>query len=162
MITGITLRFTILLCVALAMCIVICSGRYFVEKNRRRSLSAAPLPAQPKSSENVLQGSDETLTTTTPHVRILAFSSEECRQCRQLQAPVLRRVVEEKGRLVSVEEIDAPGTPELTQRYQVLTLPTTVLLDAQGKAQAVNYGFTNVMRLLQQIDEILEKEKATI
>jgi len=38
----------------------------------------------------------------------------------------------------------------------VLTLPTTVVLDAAGRAHAVNYGFANTQRLLEQVDEVLE------
>jgi thioredoxin-like negative regulator of GroEL len=88
-------------------------------------------------------------------VRILAFSSADCHQCHQLQAPALQRVLEARGKSVSVIEIDAPSSPELTQRYQVLTVPTTVVLDAKGQAHAINYGFANTKRLLEQIDEIL-------
>ena len=56
---------------------------------------------------------------------------------------------------MSVEEIDAPSSPELTQRYQVLTVPTTVVLDAAGHVHAVNYGFANTQRLLEQVDGVL-------
>jgi hypothetical protein len=56
---------------------------------------------------------------------------------------------------VVVEEIDAPSTPELTRRYSVLTVPTTVVLDAAGRARAVNYGFADTRRLLEQVDEAL-------
>ncbi len=52
-------------------------------------------------------------------------------------------------------EVDAPSSPELVQHYQVLTVPTTVVLDATGHAQAVNYGFANTQRLLEQIDAVL-------
>jgi hypothetical protein len=73
-----------------------------------------------------------------------------------LQEPALQRLLEKRGELVSVEHIDAPGEPELTRRYQVLTVPTTVVLDATGKATAVNYGFANLQRLLEQVDAVLE------
>jgi hypothetical protein len=33
-------------------------------------------------------------------------------------------------------------------------VPTTVVLDATGRARAVNYGFTNTQRLLEQVDEV--------
>jgi hypothetical protein len=54
-----------------------------------------------------------------------------------------------------VVDVDAPDEPELTQRYQVLTVPTTVVLDAMGRARAVNYGFANSAKLLEQVDEVL-------
>jgi hypothetical protein len=72
-----------------------------------------------------------------------------------MQTPALQRVTGARKYQVSVEEIDAPGSPELTQRYQVLTLPTTVVLDADGRVHAVNYGFASTQRLLDQVDEVL-------
>ena len=59
------------------------------------------------------------------------------------------------GVSISIEEVDAPTSPELTQRYQVFTVPTTVVLDATGHAHANNYGFANTQRLLEQVDEVL-------
>src|SRR5439155_22351505 len=90
-----------------------------------------------------------------PLVRILAFISANCHQCHQLQAPALKRVLEARGTDVSVVDVDAPDEPELAQRYQVLTVPTTVVLDAKGRARAVNYGFANTVKLLEQVDEVL-------
>lgn len=91
-------------------------------------------------------------------VCILAFASEECHQCHILQAPVLRRVKEAHGDIVTIVDIDASNAPELTSRYHVVTVPTTVLLDVKGKAHAVNYGFTNAQSLLKQVDEILVRD----
>ena len=79
----------------------------------------------------------------------------DCRQCHQLQAPTLKRVLEARAAHVSVVDVDAPDEPELAQRYQVLTVPTTVVLDAKGRAHAVNYGFANSAKLLEQVDEVL-------
>jgi hypothetical protein len=71
--------------------------------------------------------------------------------------PALQRVLQVRSNDVSVLEIDAPSSPELTQRYRVLTLPTTVVLDDTGRARAVNYGFANAARLLEQVDEVLAR-----
>ncbi len=124
------------------------SGRRFVELRRRQVLDAAPSAPQRESND------------TSTRVRILAFSSEDCRQCHQLQEPALRRLLEKRGEIVNVEYIDAPSEPELTRQYQVLTVPTTVVLDTMGKAHAVNYGFANVQRLLEQVDAVLEASTA--
>ena len=91
---------------------------------------------------------------STP-VHILVFSSADCHQCHKYQIPALQRVTEARKYQVSVEEIDAPASPELAQRYQVLTLPTTVVLDATGRVQAVNYGLANTQCLLEQVDTLL-------
>jgi thiol-disulfide isomerase/thioredoxin len=74
-----------------------------------------------------------------------------------MQAPALQRVVEARNNVVSVIDIDTSSSSELAQRYQVLTVPTTVVLDAAGQAHTVNYGFANTKRLLEQVDEVLAK-----
>jgi hypothetical protein len=146
--SGIIIRISILALASLLSWAIVWYGRRFVEK--RRQLAFAALPLQPLSDTN---GSD-TYATNVP-VRILAFSSADCQQCHTMQTPALRRVTEARKYQVSVEEIDAPGSPELTRRYQVLTLPTTVVLDDAGRVHAVNYGFANTQRLLEQIDGVL-------
>ena len=144
----ILLRIGILVLVSLLSCAIVWYGRRFVEK--RRQIALAALPLQSLSDTN---GTDA-FTARVP-VRILAFSSVDCHQCHTLQTPALQRVTEARKYQVSVEEIDAPGSPELTQRYQVLTVPTTVVLDAAGHVHAVNYGFANTQRLLEQVDGVL-------
>ncbi len=144
------LRLLIVLVIALATYALIWIVRRFVARQRSRALAAEPvLPAQFASAED-----------QAARVRILAFSSEDCRPCHTLQAPALRRVQETYGERLAVTEIDAPHEPELTQRYHVLTVPTTVLLDASGKAHAINYGFTNVQSLSRQVEEILALDGA--
>ncbi len=54
-------------------------------------------------------------------------------------------------------DVDATMEHQLTQAYHVLTVPSTVVLDAEGNAHAVNYGFANTQRLPQQVDEALAK-----
>jgi thioredoxin-like negative regulator of GroEL len=144
----IILRIGVLALVSLLSCAIVWYGRRFVEK--RRQVALAALPLQPLSDSN-----ETDAYTARASVRILAFSSADCHQCHTMQTPALQRVTEARKYQVSVEEIDAPGSPELTQRYQVLTVPTTVVLDATGHVHAVNYGFANTQRLLEQVDGVL-------
>lgn len=134
-------RALILLLIFAAIMLVIWWGKRFVETRRQRALNSTP-------QQNILA------MPATP-IRILAFSSADCRQCHTLQTPALKRVLENRGDTVTVIPVDAPTASELTQQYQVLTVPTTVVLDAHGKAHAINYGFASTQRLLAQIDEIL-------
>jgi hypothetical protein len=141
-------RLGVLVLVSLLAWFVVWYGRRFVEKRRQVAFAAPPL-----ESLSGVNGTD--IHTAQLPVRILAFSSADCHQCHQLQTPALQRVTEARKYKVGVEEIDAPSSPELTQRYQVLTLPTTVVLDAAGRVHAVNYGFANTQRLLEQVDGVL-------
>lgn len=144
----ILVRVGVLVLVSILLWLVIWAGRRFVESQRRRVLAAEPVVSSAGAGE-------EYLRTDTAPVRILAFSSADCHQCHQLQMPALQRLLRARSNDVSVLEIDAPSSPELTQRYRVLTLPTTVVLDDTGRARAVNYGFADTGRLLEQVDEVL-------
>jgi hypothetical protein len=136
-------RVGVLVLVSILILLVVWSGRRFVEAQRRRALAAVPLP------------SDGDTNASLSLVRILAFSSADCRQCHELQIPALQRVLDARGSKVSVAEVDAPNSPDLTQRYRILTLPSTVVMDAAGRTHAVNYGFANTQHLLDQVDEVL-------
>jgi hypothetical protein len=140
-------RLAIVLLLSLSMLGFVWIARRFVERKRHQASLADPILASKELGE---AGG-----TSPARVRILAFASEDCHQCHRLQAPVLRRVKEAHGDVVTVIEIDASNSPALTSHYHVLTVPTTVLLDVKGKAHAVNYGFTNAQSLLKQVDEIL-------
>ncbi len=139
-------RIGVLVLVTILLWLLVWSGRRFVEAQRRRVLAAAPI-----TSGSVDVDANSSLSL----VRILAFSSADCRQCHELQIPALQRVLEARGTKVSVAEVDAPNSPDLTQRFRVLTVPSTVVMDAKGRAHAVNYGFANTQRLLDQVDEVL-------
>jgi hypothetical protein len=146
--TDIFMRTGVLVLVTLLVCTIVWYGRRFVEKRRQLAFAALPQPS--------LSGvNGTTADTTRASVRILAFSSADCHQCHTMQTPALQRVTAARNCQVSVEEIDAPASPELTRRYQVLTVPTTVVLDATGRVHAVNYGFASTQRLLEQVDGVL-------
>jgi hypothetical protein len=144
-------RTGVLVLVTTFLWLLVWSGRRFVGVQRRRALAAAP----------ITPGNDVDANSSLSIVRILAFSSADCRQCHELQIPALQRVLDARGSKVSVAEVDAPNSPDLTQRYKVLTVPSTVVMDAQGRAHAVNYGFANTQRLLDQVDEVLTQVPAS-
>jgi thiol-disulfide isomerase/thioredoxin len=148
----------VLLAVILLVSLVVWSGRRFVESQRRKVLAA--LPTSPLYGSGTIVNEDT--SSSTSQVRILAFSSEDCKQCHQLQAPALQRVQQQHGDTVAVVEIDAVSSPELAQQYHILTVPSTVILDPSGKAHAVNYGFANTQRLLQQVDTVLTQVNAVL
>jgi len=139
-------RIGVLVLLSILLLLVVWSGRGFVEAQRRRALADVPITS----------GSGDTdAHASLSLVRILAFSSDDCRQCHEMQIPALQRVLDARGSKVSIAEVDAPNSPDLTQRYRILTLPSTVTMDAAGRAHAVNYGFANTQRLLDQVDEVL-------
>lgn len=154
----IIIRSGVLLLVSLLVYLGVWSGRRFVENQRRKVLTALPSD----NAGNTLNTLQEDAISSASPVRILAFSSEDCKQCHQLQAPALQRVRQQHGDMVAVVEIDAVASPEMAQRYHILTVPSTVILDPSGKAHAVNYGFANTQRLLQQVDAVLAQVNAVL
>lgn len=138
-------RLVILAGVILLIAIIVWSGRFFVEGQRKLALAAAPLANSSAEAGGLARN----------RVRILFFSGADCSQCHTLQQPALRRLQELRGEEIDVVEIDAPSSPGLARRYHILTLPSTVVLNAEGEAHAVNYGFANVRKLRDQVDAVL-------
>jgi len=141
------IRLGILALATLLTAAIIWAGRLFVARQQRLALSAAPL-LEASTGEGVpgpVQGK----------TRILAFSSTGCTQCHTLQLPALRRLQAIRGAEIDVVEVDAPAAPDLVKRYRVMTVPSTVVLNATGEVHAVNYGFANFGKLRQQVDELL-------
>lgn len=127
---------------ALAIGAAVGLARWLIARRQARVLATVPPLDMPSAEDG------------SAPVHILVFSSDDCAQCHRLQAPAIQKVLAAQGSSVVVTEVDAPSSPDLTARYQILTLPSTVILDATGKAHAVNYGFANSTRLLQQIDHM--------
>lgn len=130
-------RMLVLLALAGLVGVLIVTGRVVVATRKRRALTSGPLML-PTSGKRA------------GRVHLLAFSTPQCRQCRLLQKPALKEVTALSD-LVEVVPVDALEQPELAQRYGILTVPSTVVLAADGRATAVNYGYAPAKLLLEQV-----------
>ena len=79
---------------------------------------------------------------------ILYFTTPTCGVCKASQEPALRQL----GGEVRVEKIDAIERPDLAGRFRVYTVPTTVVLAADGSVRNVNYGFAPAEKLRRQLN----------
>jgi thioredoxin-like negative regulator of GroEL len=79
---------------------------------------------------------------------ILYFTGDGCTVCKTHQEPALAKLGE-----VRVDRVDAIAEHELAERYQVYTLPTTVVMAPDGKAVHVNYGYAPAPKLQRQLAE---------
>ncbi len=90
------------------------------------------------------------LSVTRPPL-VLAFSTPECVPCRTMQKPALVELQRRYPGRLEVREIDATITPELAERFGIMTVPSTVLVDARGRVLAINHGLARWTKLAGQL-----------
>ncbi|HEY1421702.1 MAG TPA: thioredoxin family protein [Candidatus Dormibacteraeota bacterium] len=79
---------------------------------------------------------------------ILYFTGEGCTVCRTHQEPALARLGP-----VRVDRVDAIVDRSLADQFHVYTLPTTVVMSADGRPLHVNYGYAAAPKLERQLAE---------
>ena len=79
---------------------------------------------------------------------ILYFTGDNCTVCRTHQEPALAKLGN-----VRVDKVDAVADRELADNFHVYTLPTTVVMTADGRALHVNYGYAPTNKLHRQLAE---------
>jgi hypothetical protein len=79
---------------------------------------------------------------------ILYFTGEGCTVCKTHQEPALARLGD-----VRVDRIDALERRDLAERFNVYTLPTTIVMAPDGKPLHVNYGYAPAPKLERQLIE---------
>ena len=81
--------------------------------------------------------------SSKPH--ILYFTTEQCSTCRLMQEPALEKVD------APVRRVDAIAERELAERFAIFTVPSTVVIGADGTAANVNYGYADAAKLRRQL-----------
>jgi len=79
---------------------------------------------------------------------ILYFTGEGCTVCKTHQEPALAKLGE-----VRVDKVDAIADRMLADKFHVYTLPTTVVMSADGRALHVNYGYAPANKLERQLTD---------
>jgi thiol-disulfide isomerase/thioredoxin len=82
---------------------------------------------------------------------LLYFCAPYCAPCEAQQTPIIDSLAAQLGETVVVKKYNVTEHPDLAGRYKVLTLPTTVVLDGQGRVAHINYGLTSQARLEAQL-----------
>ena len=103
---------------------------------------------QLRRAQQALQVS--TMAVNTP--AIVYFWSPSCGQCLSMQKPILERIVSQYGegriRLIT-HNVDE--TLDVAKAWGVTTVPTTVIVDAQGEVSHVNSGLVTERTLRHQL-----------
>ncbi len=99
---------------------------------------------------------DPLLAARRPGVpAILYFTTPDCAPCRTRQRPALARLVADLGEdAVQVIEVNALNDARAADRWGVLSVPTTFVLDAEGRPRRVNHGVAGVETLRGQLDAL--------
>ena len=82
---------------------------------------------------------------------ILYFTTPTCVPCKTVQKPAIGQIKAVLGENLQVVEIDATEQPDLAQRWGVLSVPTTFVIDSRGQARHVNHGVARAEKLLKQL-----------
>jgi thioredoxin-like negative regulator of GroEL len=85
---------------------------------------------------------------------VLFFTGEYCSVCHHRQKPALEVVKSSHVGDLRVVELDAAQEGALARRFGVLSLPSTVVLAADGTVGAVNYGFAPSHQLSAQVASV--------
>ncbi len=85
---------------------------------------------------------------------IVFFTTPECVTCKAAQAPALRALSARLSGKVQVIEVDASNDSALAKTWSVLSVPTTFVLDREGKPRHVNHGFASAEKLFGQIRQL--------
>jgi thioredoxin-like negative regulator of GroEL len=86
---------------------------------------------------------------------VVAFSTPSCAACHTAQKPALTRLEAQAGGTVRIVEVDAAAQPEVARSFGILTVPSTAVLDGEGRVLALNQGFASTERLAGQLTEEL-------
>lgn len=84
---------------------------------------------------------------------LLYFRADSCAVC-PTQGRIIDQLAGQWADQVDIRRIDAEREPEMAARYRVLSLPTTILIDAGGRVQHVNYGLADAAKLTRQLSAI--------
>ncbi len=94
---------------------------------------------------------------STSHPRLLYFWTEECAPCKAQEREInqAKKRLEVNGVHLAVEKLNAHSEQLFTERFNIMTVPTTVLLDSRGAVVGWNPGLTRANRLVDQVTKSL-------
>jgi thiol-disulfide isomerase/thioredoxin len=83
---------------------------------------------------------------------LLYFWTSQCAQCKpqERQIEQAQTILQQSGKTLIVHKLNALEEQSLAKLMQVMTVPTTVLLNSQGNVTTWNPGLTNANTIIKQ------------
>ncbi len=97
-----------------------------------------------KDLDPILSETDVSIPT------IVYFTTPMCAICRSTQRPAFDRL-QAKMEAINIVKVDSTENPDGAKRWGVISVPTTFVLDHNGKPDKVNNGFVDENKLLTQL-----------
>lgn len=88
-------------------------------------------------------------TPGTPGV--VFFTTPDCVTCKAAQKPALQALADRLSGRMQVIEVDARDNAVLAKEWSVLSVPTTFVLDRDGRPRQVNHGYASTEKLFGQL-----------
>ena len=90
---------------------------------------------------------------TASEVAVIDFSATWCGPCKML-TPVLESVANKLDRKVKIVKVDVDESPDLAQRFGIMSVPTMILFK-KGQQAAAFSGYMPEAMLMQNIESKL-------
>ena len=83
---------------------------------------------------------------------LLYFWTSQCAQCKpqERQIEQAREILQQSGKTLTVHKLNALEEQSLARLLNVITVPTTVLLNSKGDITTWNPGLTNANTIIKQ------------
>jgi thioredoxin-like negative regulator of GroEL len=91
---------------------------------------------------------------------LLVFTSPTCAPCKLQQMPIVDRLMSDWGDRLDLRVIDVTERPDTASRFGVWSLPTTIVLDADGRVTAINQGVASEHKLAAQFERVTANSPA--
>jgi thioredoxin-like negative regulator of GroEL len=83
---------------------------------------------------------------------IVYFTTPTCAPCKTIQRPAIESIKKMLGEKLQVIEIDASEHTRIAKEWGVISVPTTYVLNADGKPRHVNHGVAPAAKLIRQLE----------
>jgi len=82
---------------------------------------------------------------------LLYFTGEFCAACKFQQTPIVEAIAATFGDTITVKQYDVTVHADLANRYKILTVPTTIVVNPVGQVTHINYGVAERGKLEAQL-----------